>query len=164
MCPSFAELKKQSLKKTKNYSFSSYYGFTKGEFSPSESWDFWYRFFRKTPHYVDLKDISLKDINRMKNAINSFINITKNHLLIKNLTCTTRIKPLINAFPNSYWIISYRNILSNAYSIAKMRLELNNDLYVEWYSRKVMRILLNPIEINFKQLNSYTKQFLILKI
>ena len=128
MCPSFAELKKNSLKKTNNYSFSSYYGFTKGEFSPSESWDFWYRFFRRTPHYVDLKDISLKDINRMKNAVNSFINITKNHLLIKNLTCTTRIKPLINAFPNSYWIISYRNILSNAYSIAKMRLELNNDL------------------------------------
>lgn len=128
LCPSFAELKKQSLKKTKNFSFSSYYGYTKGEFSPSESWDFWYRFFRKTPHYVDLNDINQRDIKRMKNAVNSFLNITKKHLLIKNLTCTARIKPLINAFPNSYWIISYRNILSNAYSIAKMRLELNNDL------------------------------------
>lgn len=128
LCPSFAELRKRSLKKASKINFSSHYGFTKGEFSPSESWDFWYRFFRKSPHYVNLNEIDQKDLQRMKNALNSFMNLTQKNLLIKNLTCTARIEPIINTFPNSYWIISYRNILSNAYSIAKMRLELNNDL------------------------------------
>ena len=131
--PSFAELNKRTLKHKYNSNFTSSYGTIEGEYSPSENWNFWYRFFRKTPQYVQINEIDKWDLKRFKLAINSFLYVTKKHLLIKNLPCVTRIQPIINVFPRAYWIVIHRNILDNALSIAKMRVELNKDIN-KWYS------------------------------
>ena len=131
--PSLSEMNKRTLKHNYNSNFKSSYGNVDGEYSPSENWDFWYRFFRKNPQYVQINEINKWDLRRFKSAINSFLYVTKKHLLIKNLPCVTRIQPIINAFPRAYWIVIHRNILDNALSIAKMRIELNKDIN-EWYS------------------------------
>lgn len=128
LCPSFAEYRKRSLKKNNSINYRSNYGEISGEFSPSECWDFWYRFFRKHPHYSEIEDIDDRNQNLMNNAVRSFINITKKNLLIKNLPCATRIQPLLKVFPKAYWIIINRNPLDNALSIAKMRLDSSHDL------------------------------------
>ena len=126
--PSIAELVKRSLKKKSKSKFNSNYGVIDGLFAPSENGEFWYRFFRRKPQYVSIEDTRKKDLGQLKFAINSFINVTNKHLLIKNLPCSTRIEPILKVFPNAFWIIITRNFIDNGLSIAKMRLDLKKDI------------------------------------
>jgi hypothetical protein len=131
--PSLVERVARPLRYRKPSDYSSHYGHTRGWTAPSECGKFWYRFFRRTPHYVSLNDADDKHLRRLRGVIRSLVLSFNKPILFKNLYCTARIQPLSKALPEALFIVVKRNLIDNSQSLLEGRKRMKRT-YEEWWS------------------------------
>jgi hypothetical protein len=115
------------------YGFESRHGKVSGWNAPSECGEYWYRFFRRHPHYVPLSamnEVSLRDLRASMRAI---VGTMGKPILFKNLLCALRLGPMIRALPESLFIVVQRDWAETAHSILEARRKLYGN-YEEWFS------------------------------
>lgn len=100
---------------------------------PSESSQWWYRFFRKFPRYVDLSGADKKKMVRFRKSIQSMIIACKKPVLYKNPHAALRIQPIAKYIPESLFIIMKRDEVENAHSLLEVRKKVHKD-YQKWWS------------------------------
>jgi hypothetical protein len=113
--------------------YASHYGRTRGWTAPSECGKFWYRFFRRTPHYVSLNDIDDTHLRRLRGVLRSLVLSFNKPVVFKNLYCTARIQPLAKALPEALFIVVKRNLVDNSQSLLEGRKNMKGT-YEEWWS------------------------------
>lgn len=133
--PSILEAISHRNSNSKTSSYSSQYGRTKNLSSPSEIGEFWYRFFRRNPAYVTLKDVEPKKMLNLRRAVASFIKVCDKPVLFKNLYVSLRLEPIVEHIPEAIFIIIKRDELDNARSILKARMDIYHT-YEKWFSLK----------------------------
>jgi len=123
----------QNCSKANDY--QSRHGRTNGDYAPSECGKFWYRFFRKDPTYVELKDVEIKKMKNMRHSIALLQKKDQRPLIFKNLYNSVRLTPLNHYLDNPYFIVIKRNPLDNAHSLLEGRFKVYHN-YNEWWSLK----------------------------
>jgi len=116
-------------------SFKSNHGKTYGLHSPSEFWNFWYRWLPKDHHFIDKEEINRDSIIEIKNIIFSLINKYGKPVLFKNMHHGQRMRLIYGISPNTKFIFLKREPLYIAQSliIAKRKFGLNEN---DWWSTK----------------------------
>jgi len=131
--PSFVEHLFRPSKWKQGNDYTSEFGQTKGWGAPSECGDYWYRFFRRRPQFVPLKDVNKKTIFRLRGVIRLLGNGFKRPILFKNMNCALRLEPIIKALPEAVFLVTHRNELDNAQSLLKVRKNIHGT-YDQWWS------------------------------
>lgn len=111
--------------------YNSQLGFTKGRYAPSECGEFWYRFFRRMPQYVDSVGTSKK--KELRIALHAFLKASGKPVLFKNLVSVLRLKPLIETIPEAVFIVIHREEKDMAHSILEARKKMTGN-YTSWFS------------------------------
>ena len=123
-----------SFNKKPSMTFNSKFGKTNGIFGPNEAADFWYQWFPSGKDvYVGEGDISEETICDIRQKIGSLLRISKKPFIFKNLYNSMRILPIRKAFPESLFIVCYRNTVDIAQSILQCR-EKNLGSRSSWWS------------------------------
>ena len=120
-------LKKQSM------TFNSEYGKTNRLLGPNEAADFWYQWFPSGKDvYVGEGDISEETIYDIRQKIMGLLRISKKPFIFKNLYNSMRILPIRKAFPESLFIVCYRNTVDIAQSILQCREKIFGSKSLWW--------------------------------
>ncbi len=135
-CPSIIERLFHVCRWERTVDYKSNCGYIKGGSSPSEAWNFWYRFFRRTPQFVSLEDVAPKKMRCMRGAIRAFESACGQSIVIKNLPCVLRLEPLAKYLPEALFLVLRRDTFANARSILVARKEYHHD-YKRWWSVEV---------------------------
>jgi hypothetical protein len=114
-------------------SYHSKHGYTRGCNGPSESWSYWYRFFRRNPQYVGLEDVSPVRLAELRGSMRSLGNAFNRPILIKNLPCTLRLFPIHEALPEAIYLVMQRGWVSMGRSILTSRKQVHGS-YDKWWS------------------------------
>lgn len=115
-------------KRHKALDFESTYGKTPGWFGPHESGSFWYRWFPKGPHvYVPPNTIPESKLDEFRKEIIGLSRALNAPPLFKNVYNSMRIAPIMEAFPNSSFLVTYRNPVDTAQSILQARENIYGD-------------------------------------
>lgn len=121
----------------KGNSFTSDLGRTPGILDPHEFsyfWEYWLR--PESPHHViplhHLKKIDVKGLRKEINAILNFYNMP---LFFKNVWFMGNPSLAYKLFPHAYFIIMKRDILSNALSIMRSRIQYHGSEKA-WFALK----------------------------
>lgn len=130
--------------------YRSRLGFTKGMYAPSECGEFWYRFFRRFPQYVDKQSVNNKKMKDLRIAMHAFLQASEKPVIIKNLLNALRLEPIIDTLPESIFIVIHRDEKDIAHSILEARKKMNGN-YNDWFS-------LQPPNINDLRLLPPEKQ------
>lgn len=131
--PSILEMLDRSNKDKETSNYKSKHGVTQGDHAPSECGQWWYRFFRKQPAYVSLKDIDDNKMDQFRCAIRIMIKVFGKPVIFKNQYASFRIQVINKCFPNALFIKTKRNEVSNAHSLLKTRLDVMG-AYDKWWS------------------------------
>lgn len=131
--PSLAELLFRPSRRRGPSSFKSEHGQVKGWSSPSECGDYWYRFFRRTPQYVTLSDITPGSVLNLRRSMRAMGVAMGKPLLFKNLPCSLRLGPIMKALPESAFVVVQRDRLETGQSILEARKSLFGN-YGGWFS------------------------------
>jgi hypothetical protein len=115
--------------------FDSVAGSTKGLNSPSESGNFWYRWFPKDPVYTPAGTVSSKDLAELRANVAGIIRAWGLPIVFKNLYCSMRLGPLSEVFPDAMFIHCTRDPFYCANSLLMGRLRVLGDMS-EWWSLK----------------------------
>jgi len=131
--PSFVERLVKPFRRSYQGDFKSKHGRTKGWLGPSEAGNYWYRFFRKKPQHVGLKDVDPQKMKEMQYSIFKIEQAAQRPVLYKNLPISVRLAPIMKYFPKAVFIIIRRDIISNTNSILNARYKALQK-YDEWWS------------------------------
>jgi hypothetical protein len=113
--------------------YSSRHGAEAGAAAPSECGGYWYRFFRRSPHYVSLADADPEKLSRLRRSVARFGAAAGRPIVFKNLYCSLRIAPIAAALPEVLFIVVERDLLTNARSLLAGRMRRSGD-YAAWWS------------------------------
>ena len=113
--------------------YNSKLGFTKGMFAPSECGEFWYRFFRRFPQYVNLDDCDKTKMKELRVALHALTQAAGKPILFKNLLTVLRLQPLIETIPEALFIVIHREEIDIAHSILEARKRMSGH-YNSWFS------------------------------
>ena len=128
--PSLVERRRHPTAPT---SFSSRFGRTSGPDEPSECGQFWYRFFRRSPQYVGLEDVSSAQLARLRSAVGALGQAAGRPLVFKNLYCTLRLAPIGTALREAVFVDIRRELEDNAASLLAARRSIHGT-YESWWS------------------------------
>ncbi len=101
--------------------FKSHYGTIDGAESPSECWQFWYRFFPRVPHHIRQDDVERSVLDDIRNEFAKLASVSKRPWIVKNLPCGMRIEAIRAALPQARFIFIRRDLVDNAVSILRAR-------------------------------------------
>ena len=111
-------------KKRTNQDFKSTYGATKGIFSPHEFGEYFYRFFRRNPQYVELKDVTPENMLAFRKSLRKLITAWGRPVIFKNMVCSVRLEAIMTYVPEAIFIEITRDFNDTACSILKARKDL----------------------------------------
>ncbi len=131
--PALAERLFRPLKKKSPSDYTSLHGRTNGPDSPSECGEWWYRFFRRDPAYVTLKNVDESRMKVLRRSLTAFAMATGKPLFFKNLYAALRLEPLSKFVPEALYIVMTREEYYNAASILAGRKQALNS-YQKWWS------------------------------
>jgi hypothetical protein len=115
------------------FGFTSRYGSTEGELGPSEFGELWYRWFPRVPNiYVQKKSVSRKALKELRNVLLGVMAVNMKPILIKNTFNSMRIAPLVEAFPESSFIVCHREPQYVAQSLLRGRIDLFGNKNAWW--------------------------------
>jgi len=112
--------------------YESEHGKTEGLWSPSECGEFWYRWFRRKPVYVDLQSADKIKMKRLRRVIAGLTSVFQKPLVFKNLYCSLRLAPIHAAIPESVFIVIHRDGFQNAQSLLLGRQRVHGNLSTWW--------------------------------
>ena len=133
LAPSIVERWTRATRHSRKESYESTFGNTDGWNAPSENWQFWYRFFRRSPQYVPLDEADPAKLRELRAEMNSFAEACGRPVVVKNLPCALRLKPIIEALPDSLFLLVRRDPVSNCESLLTAR-QTNCGSYTKWWS------------------------------
>jgi hypothetical protein len=131
--PALAEILFRPLANKKISDYFSKYGLTTGKDAPSECGAWWYRFFRRSPAYVPLSEVSDLKMKAFRRSLTSFQRRMDVPIIYKNLYASLRLEPIAYYLPNSLFVVIERNWVDNSQSILKGRYDSSGD-YSQWWS------------------------------
>lgn len=137
--PALAEKVFHPIDNRPRSSYRSVHGRTNSPSDPSECGEWWYRFFRRSPRYVDLSGADRSKMIRFRKSVRSLIYAFNRPVIFKNPHAALRIQPIIKYVPESLFIIMVRDEAENAHSLLEVRKKVNND-YEKWWSMEPPRI------------------------
>ncbi len=114
-------------------SYRSVHGVTDASYAPSECSQWWYRFFRRYPRYVDLPGAEERKMVRFRRSVQSMLQACGKPVLYKNPHAALRIQPIAKYIPESLFIIMERDEVENAHSLLEVRHKVHKD-YQKWWS------------------------------
>jgi hypothetical protein len=122
--------------KPHNY-FASSLGrtFDGGLKAPHEGDRFWYQFIPKGIHYLELEDVKMKKVKKIKRIINAIIHKYNKLFVFKSMPAGLRLKIVKKLFPDAKFIFIKRNPVFVAQSIIKARIKYHGDEN-SWWSIK----------------------------
>lgn len=113
--------------------YKSQHGVTTGSSAPAECGEWWYRFFRRAPAYVTRDDVSDNKMRAFRYSLHSLESVMQRPLVFKNLYASLRIDPIAQHVPNALFIVVERDVVDNAQSILKGRMDALGS-YELWWS------------------------------
>ncbi|RZU99596.1 sulfotransferase [Spiribacter vilamensis] len=113
--------------------FHSIHGRTNSAYEPAECGQWWYRFFRRHPRYVDLKGANKRKMHRFRRSVKSLIDAFERPVVFKNPHAALRIQPIEKFIPESLYIVVHRDEIDNAHSLLDVRQKVHKD-YGKWWS------------------------------
>ncbi len=113
--------------------YVSQHGCSRGKWAPSECGEFWYRWFRRFPPYTPAGEICDEKLDNLRKVVAALGRAGKRPMLFKNLFCSLRLRPLVQAFPESLFIVIKRDPLRIGESLLACRKEVNGN-YNKWWS------------------------------
>lgn len=131
--PALAEMVFHPIHDRPRSSYHSVHGRTDRPYDPSECGQWWYRFFRRQPRYVDLGGVSNRNMECFRGSVASLIRAFGKPVLFKNPHAALRIQPITKYIPESLFIIMVRDELDNAHSLLEVRKRVYDD-YEKWWS------------------------------
>lgn len=131
--PALAEIIFHPIDGRPRSSYQSVHGKTNTPYDPSECGEWWYRFFRRSPRYVDLAGASDHKMKRFRGSVVSLVQAFGRPVLFKNPHAALRIQPIAKYIPESLFIIMERDELDNAHSLLEVRKRVYDD-YERWWS------------------------------
>ena len=120
-----------AAKQPSNY--ESRHGRTEQLSDPAECGTWWYRFFRREPPYVTQKDVNPRKMQAFRHSLQALEEATGRPLVFKNLYASLRIEPIALHVPNALFVIVERDLVDNAQSILKGRMDALGS-YDPWWS------------------------------
>ncbi|MCK4524842.1 MAG: sulfotransferase [Candidatus Andersenbacteria bacterium] len=131
--PSLVTLLQKKMHSPYASNFESNYGRVRGSMAPREAGGFWCRFFN-IDNYEKYEEISNRKINTIKKTIFKIQNIFNDAPFVnKNVKHILRLSALAKIFPNSYFIIVWRDPIDIGLSLLKWR---KNNGINKWFSVK----------------------------
>ncbi len=104
--------------------YESVHGRTTGWQGPHEAGKFWYRWFPNQEYlYVPESTTSKIILNKLRQEITSITKVARNPLLFKNVNNSMRVAPIIEALPETSFLVCYRYPVDIAQSILKGRIK-----------------------------------------
>ena len=131
--PALAEKIFKPLENKPVSAYSSQYGETIREGEPSECGRWWYRFFRKDFAYLSSSDVSDSKMCAFRKSVALLLNTFGVPVIFKNLYASLRIDPIAKNLPNSLFVVLERDLVNNAQSILKGRMDAYGS-YERWWS------------------------------
>jgi len=138
--PSFLEGALHLSDRDQRSNFDSRHGKARGALAPSECGEYWYRFFRRKPQYVPgdaIRDVMLE---RMRIAVIKLVAAMRKPVVFKNMNCALRLEPLSKAFPRAVYLVTHRQLSSNARSLLQVRMRVHGS-YAKWWSMEPPSIM-----------------------
>jgi hypothetical protein len=118
----------------KSNGYTSDYGRTGSPDGPSESGEFWYRWFpRGQQIYVPPKATNPKSIEELRRQVAGISKKFNAPMIFKNTYNSMRIAPIMEAFPEAVFIVCQRDPLDIAQSILTGRITRNGNKQ-DWWS------------------------------
>ena len=133
--PALHDLFSVNFKNNSGTNFESNFGVTGESFGPSECGEWWYRFFRRSPSYVEANEVSDRNKRLFRHSIITQTNMFKKPVIYKNLYAGLRLKPLVNSVPEALFIFLRREPEYNALSLLRTREIVFGDSS-KWWSIK----------------------------
>ncbi len=132
-CPAVAECFLRWTRVRTPSDFSSELGVTKGAHGPAECGEWWYRFFPRSPAYVDRRDVDPASGLAFRRSIVALTRARARPLIFKNLYASLRIHPIVAAVPEAVFVIIRRDESDIADSLLRARRKVHGreDL---WFS------------------------------
>ena len=120
-----------AAKRPSNY--KSRHGRTEQMSDPAECGAWWYRFFRREPAYVTKQDVNPRKMRAFRHSLQALEEAMERPLVFKNLYASLRIEPIVQHVPNALFVIVERDLVDNAQSILKGRMDALGS-YEPWWS------------------------------
>lgn len=131
--PAFAEKLFKPTEGRLRSDYRSIHGVTDASYAPSEGSQWWYRFFRRNPRYVDLNGAEERKMLDFRKSVQSMILACEKPVLYKNPHAALRIQPIAKYIPEALFIIMVRDEIDNAHSLLEVRHKVYKD-YQKWWS------------------------------
>lgn len=113
--------------------YESRHGRTEQPSDPAECGAWWYRFFRRGPAYVTREDVSERKMLAFRQSVQALEACMERPLVFKNLYASLRIDPIVQQIPGALFVVVERDVVDNAQSILKGRLDALGS-YEPWWS------------------------------
>lgn len=120
-CPAIAEHVLRWTRVRAPSDFSSDLGVTKGAHGPAECGEWWYRFFPRSPAYVDRRNVDPVSGVAFRRSIVALTRAWARPLIVKNLYASLRIHPIAAAVPEAVFVIIRRDESDIAASLLRAR-------------------------------------------
>lgn len=124
--------RKSKQNNDKSSSFKSSFGNIEGLDAPSECGVWWYRFFKSGSFSALRERLPLTRQKKFIRSVNALSKAEKRPVIYKNLYASLRIRSIVEAVPNSLFIVIKRNEINNAHSLLEAR-KLHGG-YRQWFS------------------------------
>jgi hypothetical protein len=131
--PAIAERLLCPLKNHPQSDYQSRHGVANGSYAPAECGEWWYRFFRRKPPYVKLKEVCPRRMRKFRQSVVALTSEFKKPVLFKNLYASLRVQAIAHYFPESLFIVIKRDEVTNGHSILEARYKRFRD-YTSWFS------------------------------
>ncbi len=137
--PGIAEKIFRPVRKRPGSNYCSNHGTTAGWHAPAECGEWWYRFFRRLPAYVQLDEVDEKKMYAFRRSVAALINAFDRPIIFKNLYASLRIQAIAHYLPESLFIVTNRNEVDNGHSLLEARLKTFGS-YETWWSMEPPRV------------------------
>ena len=111
--------------------FRSNSGQTYGLRGPSECNAFWDLFFPSSPPYLEVKDVPVESLQRLRDYVRAFAQSAGKPVVLKNPAHTMWLLPLAHALPEAVFLVTSRDEIDNAHSVLESQWQRNRD-YTQW--------------------------------
>jgi hypothetical protein len=111
--------------------FKSNSGQTYGVTGPSECNAFWDLFFPSSPSYLEVKDVPVENLQRLRDYLRAFVQTAAKPIVVKNPAHSMRLLPLAHALPEAVFLVTVRDEVDNAHSVLESQWRRNRN-YAQW--------------------------------
>ncbi len=120
-------------KSNRSGEYQSQFGKTPGWLGPSEAGAFWYRWFPKGDHvHVPAGATPEEHLEQLRQEVYGMSKVRSAPTVFKNTYNSMRIAPIVEAFPEAYFLVCRRNPIDTAQSILAGRIRAAGDKHVWW--------------------------------